>query len=181
MGGGGEIIGYEPYMDSIPNNMVAILRDYSEVEQMSPFDTVTCFEVLEHFNKNMQKELLEKMYSVLGNDGYLIISVPIEKGLPSVVKNIIRRNFCKDPITYSAKNIIASFWGKQIPEFRNPDGYLSHIGFYLKDLEPIFFPYFEIIKRSFSPFSFLGSKINSQVFYVLKKRPICSPLPSLQH
>jgi hypothetical protein len=157
-------------MDSIPNTAAVIVKDWSDVKEMAPFNCVTCFEVFEHFNQERQQKLLNDIHSVLCDGGSLIVSVPIEKGLPSVVKNIIRRRFCKDKITYSTKNIIHSLLGKKIPELRNGDGYLSHIGFYFKDLEPFFLPHFEIVKKSFSPFSFLGSHLNSQVFYLLKKR-----------
>jgi cyclopropane fatty-acyl-phospholipid synthase-like methyltransferase len=170
----GELFGYEPYMSSVSNNSVVIMQDWIEVKQKAPYDYITCFEVLEHFTQNKQQEVLQEIHSILNDDGLLIISVPIEKGCPSIIKNMIRRLKYKDKVTYSIKNIIASFHGKSLPEFRqgNKYLYLNHMGFYFEDLEFIFLQYFYIIEKNFSPFPFFGYNINSQVFFKLKKRSI---------
>jgi cyclopropane fatty-acyl-phospholipid synthase-like methyltransferase len=172
MGGGGGLIGYEPYMDSISGNFLTIMKNWTDIKQMQPFNCITCFEVLEHFTQNKQQEVLREMYSILTNDGILIVSVPIEKGFPSVVKNIIRRLKYKDKTTYSIKNIVASFYGNPLPEFRQGKEYLNHLGFYYQDLESVFLQYFDVVEKCLSPFPFLGYNANSQIFYKLKKRNI---------
>jgi cyclopropane fatty-acyl-phospholipid synthase-like methyltransferase len=166
---GGGVIGYEPYMSPISGNSVVILQDWTEVKQKAPFDCITCFEVLEHFSPNKQREVLQEMHSILTGNGLLIISVPIEKGFPSVVKNIIRRLKYKDKVTYSIKNIVTSFYGKPLPEFRQDNKHLNHLGFYYHDLEAILLQYFDIIEKCFSPFPFFGYNVNSQIFFKLKK------------
>lgn len=66
--------------------------------------------------------------------GFLIISVPVEKGLPALIKNIVRRIRTRDRTLYSFKNLFRSFWGKPFPEIRNRAGYIfQHMGFYLKN------------------------------------------------
>jgi SAM-dependent methyltransferase len=171
-GGVVEMLGYEPYMPACPNNSVAIVQDWAAVEQKAPFDCITCFEVLEHFAQGRQQRLLQDICSVLAEDGLLIISVPIEKGFPSVVKNICRRLKHKEKITYSAKNIVASFLGKPFSELRQGEEFLLHMGFYFHDLEVLLGQYFDIVEKHFSPFPFCGYNVNSQVFYKLKRRSI---------
>jgi 2-polyprenyl-3-methyl-5-hydroxy-6-metoxy-1,4-benzoquinol methylase len=97
--GVGVLIGYEPYMDSISGNSITIVKNWTDIKQMQPFNCITCFEVLEHFTQSKQQEVLQEIYSILTGDGILIISVPIENGFPSVVKNIIRRLKHKDKTT----------------------------------------------------------------------------------
>jgi hypothetical protein len=129
--------------------------------------------VLEHLNLETQIEALEKFTSVLKEDGRLIISVPIEVGFPSVVKNIRRNTFNGISKTYTLKNTIASFLGrktKHMKSHRQKEGSLSHLGFFHGDLEKVFLNYFKILKKSFSPFKGLGLNLNSQVFYELKIR-----------
>jgi hypothetical protein len=159
-------------MDAISGASLTIMRSWADVKRMQPFNCITCFEVLEHFSQSKQREVLLEICSVLAEEGSLIISVPIEKGFPSVVKNIFRRLSTKDKSTYSIKNIVAAFYGKPLPELRQrEEEYLApHVGFYYQDLEPIFLQYFDIVEKCLSPFSFLGYNANSQVFYKLKKR-----------
>jgi SAM-dependent methyltransferase len=174
---GRTLTGYDPYMEPMPNNSIGIVRDWKEVEQNAPYDYVTCFEVLEHFSPINQKNALMQMSSVLTDNGLLIISVPIEKGIPSVVKNILRKSMRHNETflykdIYSINNILRSFRSKPFLAFRNRDGFLPHLGFYYTDLEAIFSQTFDIVEKSFSPFPFLGYSFNSQVFYKLKKKPL---------
>jgi SAM-dependent methyltransferase len=171
--GGGILIGFEPYMESIPGNPADILRNWEEVEYRGPFDYITCFEVLEHLGVTSLPEALQRMESVLTDDGLLVVSVPIEKGFPSVVKNISRKfdSRRKNKKIYSMKTILSACLGKPLPLFRQGE-YLGHLGFYYTDLESILMQHFDMIERSFSPFSCFGSNLNSQVFYKLKKKSV---------
>jgi len=166
------ILGYEPYMTTINNNALKIVRHWQEVVEdcqiNGKFNYIVCFEVMEHFTSIKQKELLKDISNVLSEDGVLIISVPIEKGFPAIIKNIIRRLNLNDNKTYNLKNMLASFFGKALTEYRDREGYLSHMGFYFNDLEKVLEQYFTIEKKFFSPFRMLGYQLNSQVFYILK-------------
>ena len=168
--GKGALMGYEPIMPAMHGNTVNITDSWEEVAKEAPFDYVTCFEVLEHFDENMQRETLKKITHILANDGFLIVSVPIEKGFPSLVKNIIRKFSCakSDRHLYSMKNILSAFFKRKLPKYRTGSNYLSHLGFYHTDLEKVFLHDFVVVEKSFSPFSWLGSQLNSQVFYKLR-------------
>lgn len=167
----GFIMGYEPVIAPIYGNTVNITDSWEEVVQEAPFNYVTCFEVLEHFDKEQQIETLKKMSQILTDDGFLVVSVPVEKGFPSLIKNFIRKYSCppRDRHLYSVKNIIAACFKRKLPKYRTGSNYLSHLGFYHNDLEKVFLNDFVVVEKSFSPFSWLGSHLNSQVFYRLKK------------
>ena len=167
------LIGYEPIMDSVLGNNVNITASWEEVVAEAPFDYVTCFEVLEHFDADRQAETLKKLFHLLTNEGCLIVSVPIESGFPSLVKNLIRKFSCakRDRPVYSIRNIVAACLKRPLPRYRTGSDYLfSHMGFYPADLEKVFSENFVITKKCFSPFPLLGSQLNSQIFYSLKKR-----------
>lgn len=166
------LVGFEPFMESLMLNSIKIERKWESIEKIVTknglFDYITCFEVLEHFSPVKQIQILDRMKNVLSENGYLIISVPVEKGFASLVKNIIRKiDFPKSP-EYTFENISASLFGKSLAEIRTGEDYLTHMGFYFHDLEKIILTDFTIENKFFSPIKFLGYNFNSQVFYKLK-------------
>lgn len=172
-----EVLGFDPHMVSTLFQKIKILKEWSEVtewvKQKGTFDVVVCFEVLEHLNPERQIEIFEKAKEALKEDGVFIISVPIEKGIPSVIKNLRRIMIHYDPKIYCFSNIMASLFGyktKWMKHHRKGSSYLSHVGFFFDELEKVVVPFFNIERRLFSPFKKLNAKINSQVFYVLNKK-----------
>jgi len=133
------------------------------------FETVCCFEVLEHFTTDAQKTHLQAIKKLLKPNGTLIISVPLEIGLSSLLKNSIRILVKQRHSNTTFKSIMRAFFGRSIK--RTQTGYIySHIGFSHKDLETIFREEgLTILKKSYSPIPWLYGLLNSQVFYVLKK------------
>lgn len=170
-----ECVGFEPYMPSIEDAMnQTILNKWEDVVKLKPagFELVTCFEVLEHFSPNEQVLHVDRMLSILSEGGYLIISVPIEKGLPALIKNMRRLFMHGFSDTLNLKNILHSMLGiksQQILRIRNTSGYLNHMGFYFDELEEILLDRCSIIEVFNSPFKYVGYNLNSQRFYVLAK------------
>lgn len=166
-----ELAGFEPYLKSIESNTVSIYKNWDEIksiaDQAGPYDYLTCFEVMEHFSPPRQIDALDKFAEVIHKKSKVVISVPIEKGIPSLVKNISRKISAPKSRFYTYGNIFKSVFKKPIPEFRSGDRYLSHMGFYYDDLEVLISEKYNIIKRTFSPFENLGYNLNSQVFYTL--------------
>ena len=164
-----ELVGFEPIMNNNDSDKIKYYSDLSDIKDQK-YDIITCFEVLEHFNSNNQKEILENIYNMLNNDGIIIISVPIEVYFPSLIKNLIRIKYTKLDFKY-IKNILKAALAQEIPEIRNENGYITtHLGFNHKKLEILFKEYFEIIKKKNSPLEYLPVMFNSQVFYKLKKK-----------
>ena len=172
-----QLLGYDPYMDSALFPKIQISKEWSEVDdwmkQKGKFDVIVCFEVLEHLNPTRQIEILEKAKMALKEGGVFIVSVPIEKGIPSVIKNLRRIMIHYDAKIYNFRNVVASFFGyktKWMKQHRKESFYLSHMGFFFDDLEKVIAPLFNIESRVFSPFKKFNAKVNSQVFYVLNKK-----------
>lgn len=171
--GNTQCTGFEPYMKAQDALDVRILRDWESVERDFAADkaqTVTCFEVFEHLDAGRQVEALRKIRSVLAPGGRLVLSVPIEAGIPSLPKNLFRwmKHGKTAPTLYNGRNFVKSLIGRPIPEHRTGRDYLSHMGFYYWELEKVLAEGFTIEQRKFSPFPQLGPQANSQVFYRLK-------------
>jgi SAM-dependent methyltransferase len=163
-----ELNGFEPVMHNIDSDGIKYYSEYTAIGDKK-FDVITCFEVLEHFNESGQKEILNNLYNLLNENGILIISVPIEIYLPSLVKNLIRIKYYKLDFKY-VKNIFKAVFGQNIPEIRNVEGYIpSHMGFDHRKLERLFKKNFNIKNKLYSPLKKLPVMLNSQVFYKLEK------------
>jgi 2-polyprenyl-3-methyl-5-hydroxy-6-metoxy-1,4-benzoquinol methylase len=133
------------------------------------FNKICCLEVLEHLTENNQKIEIKRMINLLTDDGKLIISVPIEVGFSSLLKNIARILLRQSHRNTTFRNIIYSLFG--IHFHRGQEPYISsHIGFYYHDLENILLSSgLKIRHKKFSPIPVLKGILNSQVFFVLKK------------
>jgi len=160
---------YEPVMENEPVDEIEIITD-SLLLFDKKYDLITCFEVLEHFNENGQFEILSNFLRLMEKGGHIIISVPIEIGPPSIIKNLRRIANGDFNRTY-IHNSWKSFLGKEVPTVRNVEGYLpTHIGFNHKRLEKLMASMFEINNIYNSPFQKLPSSLNSQRFYVLSNK-----------
>lgn len=159
---------YEPIMKVKPESHIQLLTNEKSLNNHK-YDAITCFEVLEHFNIKEQEAMLQTFLDILSTDGIIIISVPIETGFPSLVKNI-RRMSIGDDNEHLLLNTIKCFLGLSIPERQNRSGYYpSHIGFNHRNLEKLFSQNFIVEKKQYSPFKQLPVFLNSQIFYTLKK------------
>lgn len=165
-------IGYDPYPDSESDPSVTIYDNFDDIKSTNTsFDVITCLEVLEHFNPNMQRKLIGQVKSILSPGGTLIISVPIESGLPGFFKGIIRKLTDKRlRPKYTWNNLWRTLIAQPINQYRTGDGYLDHIGFYFKDLRKLLEDDFNIQSVTHSPFPFFGAAFNSQITCILKPK-----------
>ena len=174
-----KVVGYEPVDEQyreLSQSMVVlqkagkaeIIRTLEELEP-ERFEKICCLEVFEHLTEQSQRSMLARMRELLRSNGLVVISVPIEVGLASLFKNLVRCAIGQTHPNTSVVTMLKSFLGMQID--RGSAEYIpSHIGFDWRDLEELFLVQgFRIMKKAFSPFSALGGGINSQVFYVLQK------------
>ncbi len=169
LGFAGQLTGFDPLL--VPDIADGIAF-HANIEDLRPghFDFLLCLEVLEHFNRANQKRMLAEMAQLLQTQGRALISVPIETGFPSLVKNLRRLSIHPDE-KHNWTNTWKCFWGIEVPEVRSQAGFIpSHIGFNHQKLEEEILIQFHIRERRFSPFSWLGAGVNAQVFYQLEKR-----------
>lgn len=149
-------------------NQIFITNNLNDLKSKY-FDVVCCLEVLEHFSKINQRKRLLEIKDMVHDNGRIIVSVPLEVGFPSLLKNTVRFLIGQNKQEATIKNILKSLFGLKIE--RQQDGYIyTHIGFNHNRLEILFNEcQLEIIKKEYSPFKYLYNTINSQVFYILKK------------
>lgn len=160
--------GYEPIMKTAKMRDVNIYKHLDDI--IKKYELVVCFEVLEHFNEVGQVEILQNIINVLDPKGFVIISVPIEVGFPSLIKNIRRMTLGHFNLAY-IKNTLKCLFKMEVPEIRRIEGFIpSHLGFNHSVFEKILTRFFDIRETRYSPFKFLSSAFNSQVCYVLSLR-----------
>jgi 2-polyprenyl-3-methyl-5-hydroxy-6-metoxy-1,4-benzoquinol methylase len=173
--------GYDPLwsdykVNKIPTDATRGIRftDDLSVYDNESFDKIACLEVLEHLEAPSLDEALADFGRLLAESGIAIISVPVEVGPASLLKNCARIILNQAHENTTPATVARSFLG--LPVARRGDGsyILSHVGFDFRGLECKFAAMgFDIVNRTFSPFSYLGRFLNSQVFYVLRATAEC--------
>ena len=107
-------------------------------------------------NKNNLKKIAKKNCTI-------IISVPIEVGFSSLIKNLIRIFYNSKHENMTLNNLLKSIFRKKID--RGNKKYIkSHIGFDYIELKKILENHFSIKNISYSPFNILKGFLNSQIF-----------------
>lgn len=171
------IFGYEPAQDlfdqakeKLDPRGIAVHKNLDAL-QSKKFDKIICMETCEHLPKKELQELLSNIKSLLKENGQLVISVPIESGLPALAKNSFR--FIKDRHydNLTIGNYFRTFLGR--PVQRRADQALSglnyifsHIGFNFKEFEKELVKQFKIKKRYGSPTPGLHWSLNNTLYYV---------------
>ena len=133
------------------------------------FDIICINEVFEHLNIKEQKKVFINLKRISRQNCKLIISVPIEVGLSSLLKNLARIAISQTHSNTNFFNIVKGLLYLKI-ERPNKKYNHSHIGFnylnfidFLKNIQKI-----DIIDLHYSPFNILRGLINSQVYIIAK-------------
>lgn len=155
-------------------------------EHARQYDAVFCMEVLEHV-LDWEPELA-RMSRVLAPGGTLVISVPIEIGLPVVVKQIVRtiagwRKIGHYPGTtsYSWRELAASVFAGSTQHVERPVFDVAgvpphdHKGFNWRVLRERLKQHFDVTDVIASPFPALGPGFGTQVWFMCRRRE--SPCP----
>jgi 2-polyprenyl-3-methyl-5-hydroxy-6-metoxy-1,4-benzoquinol methylase len=160
------------------------VRETESEAQAGRYDAVICMEVLEHIVD--MDPMLAKMDRLLAPGGKLIVSVPVEIGLPVIVKQTVRRiagwrGIGDYPGTspYTLGELArALFAGNALhitrPRHRDPDGseFFDHKGFNWKWLRGKIGERFEVVSTSASPVPWLGPQLASQVWITALKKVV---------
>ena len=174
---GCHLVAYEPIENQFIQLMEKIETENLPVEATkelpvsdNQFDMILCAEVLEHFSAENTLKMLGEIKRLLRQGGRLVISVPIETGLAGAAKNIVRLSIGQSHSGLTARNFFRSILGQ--PFFRGSDTYISsHVGFSHKRLEYLIIESgFDIFEKTYSPFPMFKSALNSQAFFICKKR-----------
>ena len=170
------ISGYEPLIErysevfeNVSNyENIFVYKSINEIRQK--FDVIFCMEVFEHLNKTFTSEALNNISNLLSKKGICIVSVPIETGFGGFLKNIIRILIGETHENGTLRNLLKVLLGIKIKRDEDVDYISSHVGFSHYDLEELIkLEKFRIKKKYYSPFSYFGPQLNSQVFFIIDK------------
>ncbi|MEK7684047.1 MAG: methyltransferase domain-containing protein [Verrucomicrobiota bacterium] len=162
---------------SIPRLSFVRLKDLKTAEHAGRYDAVFCMEVLEHVVEI--EPLLNDFDRLLAPTGQLLISVPVEIGLPIIIKQVVRRiagwrGLGDYPGTspYSVSELWASVFARERqhikrPLHRQPDGsaFYDHKGFNWKLLRKKIGQRFKLLQTVASPLTWLPPRWGSQVWF----------------
>ncbi|GEM_PF-464512 len=156
------------------------------------FDAIVCMEVLEHVID--VDEVLEMIGRLLTADGIIVVSVPVETGLPLLIKQTARRiagwRGCRDypgVTAYKWSELLGGFFGQSSwkitrPIYSNDHGvrFHDHKGFNWVALRKRLSQRFQIEKEWGSPVAWMPRWLASQVWFLgVKKKN--STLGALQN
>jgi SAM-dependent methyltransferase len=140
------------------------------------FDLVFCLEVLEHLPENETTAALGEIDRLLRPRGTVVFGVPHEIHLPALFKGLFRmsRRFGKFDARWG--NVCGAVIGK--PPKRRPSSEISpgflyhfdHLGFDYRKLRDRIKDNFQFEREWFSPFPHLGSLLNSEVYFLARRK-----------
>jgi 2-polyprenyl-3-methyl-5-hydroxy-6-metoxy-1,4-benzoquinol methylase len=151
------------------------------------FDAVMCMEVLEHCPVDVQPTVLADLARLVRPHGIVVISVPIEIGPTLALKQAVRAAAASGLVEYRSRERyrISEFMRMLLArdtsqiERRatisiNAHGdtvrYHGHKGFNWRMLARVIERTFVVERRLYSPLPLTGSWLNSQVWFVCRKR-----------
>ena len=150
-------------------------------EHEGVYDLVVCMEVLEHVVET--EPLLDLLARLVAPGGRLVVSVPVETGLPLLVKQFVRRvagwrGIGDYPGTspYTVRELFAALVARsrqhiERPVHANADGstFHDHKGFNWMRLRETLARRFTVEATHASPLMWLPPHLASQAWFVLRK------------
>jgi SAM-dependent methyltransferase len=151
-------------------------------EQQGSYDAIYCMEVFEHVPDPVP--LLDQFNRLLAPEGTVVISVPIETGLPVVVKQLVRRiagwrgiGYYPGTTGYSPSEMLRSVFAGSTQHITRPllsrdDGttFHDHKGFNWRVLRGLVAERFDLIREDTSPVGWLGPQLGTQRWFVARKK-----------
>jgi SAM-dependent methyltransferase len=144
------------------------------------YDAVVCMEVLEHVVEI--DRVIDRLDGLLAPGGTLLVSVPVETGLPLLVKQTVRciagwRGIGDYPGTspYTLREYLRSVFAGSTPHLARPmyggdTPFHDHKGFNWMALRTRLARRFVIDRVVASPVPWLGPHLATQVWFVARKR-----------
>jgi SAM-dependent methyltransferase len=150
-------------------------------EHERAYDVVTCLETLEHCTDRVVERVLADLNRLCALGGRIVISVPIETGLPFLLKYTIRtlagwrgvgeyRQYERYPLR-DAVRMLGAQSGTVIPRpVYGPAGgeFHSHYGFNWRRLRERVRAVLRLDAMHFSPLGWLGGMASSQAWFVCR-------------
>jgi SAM-dependent methyltransferase len=153
---------------------VSFVTSTTSIESGS-FDFVFCLEVLEHLPPAEMRAACEEIHRLVKTRGLVVIGVPHELFLPALVKGIFRMFRRYGSFDANPRNVFAAVTGRPPlvrPAYRSPAGLMlhpEHLGFDFRALKHALCKHFVLERMWFSPFAWLGSVFNFEVYFLARK------------
>jgi SAM-dependent methyltransferase len=159
-----------------------LIDDLDRAAHQGAYDAIYCMEVLEHVVD--PAPLLESFSQLLAPGGTLVVSVPIETGLPVMVKQIVRRvagwrgiGHYPGTTGYTVVEMLRSICARSTQHIARPvitrdDGttFHDHKGFNWRVLRTLVGERFDLVRESTSPVAWLGPQLGTQRWIIARKR-----------
>lgn len=159
-----------------------LVEDLTQPVHQGCYDAIFCMEVLEHVVDPVP--LLDQFERLLEPGGTLVISVPIETGLPVVVKQAVRRiagwrgvGHYPGTTGYTVVELLRSVLAGSSQHITRPvmtrdDGSTchDHKGFNWRVLRAMVDARFDLVRESTSPVAWLGPQLGTQRWLIARKR-----------
>ena len=159
------------------------IADLDGDAHLGRYDGVVCMEVLEHVVA--VDEVIDRLWRLLADDGTLLVSVPVETGVPLLVKQVARRiagwrGIGDYPGTspYTLGEYWTSVFAGRRPHLTRPVygvdtpmPFHDHKGFNWMALRDRLARRFTIERVVASPVPWLGPHLATQVWFVGRKTP----------
>jgi 2-polyprenyl-3-methyl-5-hydroxy-6-metoxy-1,4-benzoquinol methylase len=186
----GEIVGVEIHDDLVMDCRTRLGRyglsftladELERPEHIGAYDLIFCMEVLEHVIS--LEQVLDRIERALAPQGTLLVSVPVETGLPLLLKQSVRRIAGWRGVgdyKYTSSYTLGEYWSSLFagprqhivrPIYGEANSlYHDHKGFNWMLLRNTLSERFELCEVLSSPVTWLSPHLASQVWFVLKKR-----------
>jgi SAM-dependent methyltransferase len=163
-----------------------LVDDLDDPAHQGRYDAVFCMEVLEHVVA--LEPILERLTRLLAPGGRLVVSVPVETGLPLVVKQMVRRvagwrgiGHYPGTSSYRWRELAAGVLAGRRPHIERPvfdhgDGpFHDHKGFNWMAAGDTLRQYFDIERTAGSPVGWLGPHLSTQAWFVARRKAAVVP------
>jgi hypothetical protein len=176
----GRLYGYEPaealYDEACLNLTGTGVTVSKAVDSLKKevFTKITCLETCEHLDSYRLEAALAHITSLLALFGIAVFSVPIEIGLPALLKNTFRFFKNNEYDNLSVRKLAATVCGRPVERTTSTalsslPYIFSHVGFDHRAFEFKLGSYLSVVSKQYSPLNLFGSMFNSTVFYVCRK------------
>jgi len=148
------------------------------------YDVVVCMEVLEHVVA--LDRVIERLWRLLHDSGTLLVSVPVETGLPLLLKQVARRiagwrgvGDYRSTATYTLQEYFAALFAGRAQHMPRPiyDAkgrmpFHDHKGFNWRVLRRHLEMRFRIERVVASPLPWIGPRLATQVWFEARKKSV---------
>jgi SAM-dependent methyltransferase len=159
-------------------------------DHVEAYDLVICMEVLEHIVD--VTPVLERFRRLVARGGAVLISVPVETGIPLIVKQIVRRiagwrglGDYPGTASYSVHELrVSLFAGRRArvvrPVYKDESGmpFHDHKGFNWAVLRDQIGRRFDIVRTFSAPFEWLPPQFATHVWFLARPRGLGTSAPA---